>query len=114
MLLRTRIYIDEAFIARFLCAIDDRIYQWLKQCSINQMVTDTDLTLVDFSSMIADIQVNRFVYSLPPIIAKLITNDKGERKRQVGSGSGPYSKEKVSTVKNSNIVQEWRLRPNET
>ena len=88
MLLRTRIYLDGAFIAKFICAIDDRIYQWLKQCSIHQMVTDTDMTLVDFTSMLLDIQLNRFVYTLPPSIAKLATSTENadDRKRPESRG----------------------------
>ena len=34
LLLKTRIYMDDKFIAKFICAIDERMYLWLKQCSL--------------------------------------------------------------------------------
>ena len=111
MLIRTRIFIDRTFIAKFMCAIDDRVYQWLKQCSTNEMVTDTDMTLVEFSPLLQDVQLNRFNYALPPSVAKLIAKDTqtpSENKR-----NGRSTDEKTEVVQNDRIVQQWKLKPHE-
>ena len=70
-LLKTRVFLDEKFIAKFICAIDERIYQWLRQCSMKSVVSDTDISLVELSSLISDVQLNRFHYLLPPSVAKV-------------------------------------------
>ena len=57
-LLKTRVFLDEKFIAKFICAIDERIYQWLRQCSMKSVVSDTDISLVELSSLISDVQLN--------------------------------------------------------
>ena len=111
MLIRTRIYIDKAFIAKFMCAIDDRVYQWLKQCSTHEMVTDTDITLVEFSPLLQDIQLNRFQYVLPPSIAKLNTRDE-QSYSDVRRGMR-IEGEKIETVQNEKVVTQWKMRPNE-
>ena len=112
-LLRTRIYLDIEFIAKFLVAIDDRIYQWLKQCSTTTVVTETDLTLVDFSTMISDIQLNRFVYALPPSIAKLVPQEEEGRKTKPNGGKS-HDRDKVSVVRNNEMDSNWKLRRQET
>ena len=113
MLFRTRLYTDSAFIAKMICSIDERIYQWLKQCSSHSMVIDTDLSLMEFTHLILDIQLNRFNYVLPPSIAKLVTEDNED------SGLKPKKKRKeqdndVVTVRNKDLNSEWKLRPGET
>jgi hypothetical protein len=54
-LLRTKLYMDSQFIAKLIFAVDDRIYQWLRQCSMADAVTDTALELMDFNSIFKDI-----------------------------------------------------------
>ena len=105
MLFRTRLYTDSAFIAKMICSIDERIYQWLKQCSSHSMVIDTDLSLMEFTHLIQDIQLNRFNYVLPPSIAKLVTEDNED------SGLKPKKKRKeqdndVVTVRNKDLNSE--------
>jgi hypothetical protein len=49
MLLCKMIYMDSQFTAKLICAINERIYLWLQQCSSNDCVLDTDTSLMDFS-----------------------------------------------------------------
>ena len=108
--LRTRIHLDKTFIAKFVCAIDERIYSWLRQCSIKQMVTETDISLMDFNYMLQDINFNRFYYTLPPNVASVVTKTVGrehETKRDPPQG-------KPQHVRNDCVVQEWKIRPSET
>ena len=108
MMLRTRIYLDNQLIAKFLCAIDDRIYQQLKQCSSKEVVTDTDLSLIEFSSLLSDVQCNRFTYFLPPSVAsveetKKTETDQGEERVT------KKKKENVAYIKNEELVSTWKL-----
>ena len=111
-LLRTRIYLDKGFIAKVMCAIDDRVYQWLKQCSVNEMVIDTDVTLVDFSPLLQDIQLNRFQYTLPPSIAHLVTKEEDDPKPTRSQGG--TMREKVEVVRNDTLMSNWKLKHHET
>jgi hypothetical protein len=107
MLLRTRMHLDSKFIAKIICAVDERIYLWLKQCSAVTSVVDTDLSLMDFTQAIQDIQLNRFNYILPPCVTKL-SNEKE-------NSETPQKKtKKFETEKNKNMVKEWKLRPTES
>lgn len=106
MLLRTRLYIDSKFIAKFICAVDERIYLWLKQCSIYAIVTDTDLSLMDFNPLVQDIQLNRFNYFLPPSISKIVNIEKEE-------ANAPNKKKKSEVEKNLEMIREWKIRPGE-
>jgi hypothetical protein len=66
MLIKTRIHLDSKFIAKMICAVDKRIYLWLKQCNAQDSVVDTDLDLMNFVQISQDIHFNRFNYILPP------------------------------------------------
>ena len=101
---------DYEFIAKFICAIDDRIYQWLKQCSMRDSVIDTDISLVEFSSLLSDVQLNRFTYRLPPSIVRL----EQEKKDDAGSKFQKKRKhDRAEMVRNASVVNEWKLRPSE-
>ena len=109
MLLRTRIHLDTRFIAKLICAVDERIYLWLKQCSAVTSVTDTDLSLTDFTQSIQDIQLNRFNYILPPCVTKVSQiSEKDEE------GTPQKKTKKFDTERNTNMVKEWKLRPAES
>jgi hypothetical protein len=108
-LLRTKLFMDDQFIAKFIYAIDDRIYQWLRQCSTAEAVTDTDLELVEFNSLFKDILLSRFDIRLPPNINKVtstLTGDNDEKNK----------KTKVTSVmvRNSAVKKEWKLRNSES
>ena len=57
------------------------------------MVTNTDLALVDFSGLVMDVQLNRFVYTLPPSIAKLIVTEKEDKPSK---GVGGFKQQRQS------------------
>ena len=114
--LRTRVFLDDKFIDKFICAVDNRIYQWLRQCSMKDTVIDTDFSLVEFSSLISDVQLNRFHYLLPPSVAKVIPsklNDdddiekRSTRKRQRGDPQ-------IQMVRNTHSCADWKLRNSES
>ena len=107
MLLRTRIHLDNQFIAKLICSVDERIYLWLKQCSASTSVIDTDLSLIDFTQAIQDIMLNRFNYILPPCVTKVPSPSEKDT-------STPQKKKKFETEKNTNMVKEWKLRPTES
>lgn len=64
-LLRARCIVDEEFISKILCCVDDRLYQWLKECCWAMYAKETTLELTNFGSLFHDIQMNRFHYRLP-------------------------------------------------
>ena len=110
-LLRTKLYMDEQFIAKFIYAVDDRIYQWLRQCSSAEAVTDTDLDLVDFTTLFKDILLSRFDIKLPPNIAKVKNSESNTE------SSGLPKKVKIQVppvmVRNTSQIREWKLRNDE-
>ena len=106
VLIKTRIHLDNQFIAKLICAVDERIYLWLKQCSSYECVMDTDLSLMEFSPLCQDIQLNRFNYILPPSVTKTNVPDE--------DNSVPSKKKKFDMEKNMNQVSEWKLRQTES
>ena len=107
-LLRTKLYMDGQFIAKLIYAIDDRIYQWLKQCSTADAVTDTDLDLIDFTTLFRDILLSRFDIRLPPNISKVKNNKPDDE-------DGKLKKTRTNPVmtRNNTSVREWKLRNDE-
>ena len=94
---------DSKFIAKFICAVEERIYLWLQQCSIHSAVTATDLCLVDFTPLIQYIQYNRFNYMLPPSVSKL------EKIPVIGKSP----KKKAYAEINNSVLKYWKLRNSE-
>ena len=109
-LLRTKLFMDSQFIAKLIFAIDDRIYQWLRQCSNADAVTDTDLELIDFKVLFTDILLSRFDISLPPNIAKVTTENKKKNTEISPGGARPTA---AVMVRNDHPVREWKLRNEE-
>jgi hypothetical protein len=105
-LTKTRIHIYNQFIAKLICAVDERIYMWLKQCSYSATVIDTDTSLMDLSSLIQDIQLNRFNYHLPPCVSKVNTRDEGNKETN--------KKKKFEAEKNMKLNPDWKLRQSES
>ena len=113
-LLRTKQYLDDMFIARLQFMVDDRLNQWLDQCSRADLVLDTNLELTHFSSIFHDIQLNKFFCNLPSNILKLQkdTNkphefDSERKKKRSKSSSQPEQ------VRNTSQYPDWRLRHSE-
>jgi hypothetical protein len=110
--LRTQAYLDPEFIARFLCAIDDRLYQWLRQCCSAKLVEDTTLSLMNYSALFEDILLSRFSYRLPPNIRKLY---KTPARRPFDPSEPDRNKRQrlFEQIRNNSMRQEWKLRQNE-
>ena len=82
------------FIARVFYAIDNRLFSWLNKCKCknSKSVTDTNLDLISFGSIISEIQMGLFHRDLPKWFIKLTKDneevgekykkDDGERKKQ--------------------------------
>ena len=99
MLLKTRINLDNQFIAKLICAVDKRIYLWLKQCSIYDTVVDIDTSLMNFMPLVQDIQLNCFNYLLPPYVSKL--NNHEDESREANK------KEKFESERNMKLNSDW-------
>lgn len=106
-LLRTKLYMDRQFIAKLIYAVDDRIYQWLRQCSSVDAVTDTDLDLVNFTTLFKDILLSRFDITLPPNIGTIKTGRTNDDAPPKKTRAAPVM------VRNDNQIREWKLRHNE-
>ena len=113
-LLRTKNFLDEMFIAKFLYSIDDRLFQWLEQCCRAESVDETNLELTNFASIFSDIQLNKFHCALPPTILQLkrdspldsiLDNKEEQRKR---------NKINPERCLNADQNRSWKLRQSET
>jgi hypothetical protein len=113
-LLRTKYYMDSQFIAKLIYAIDDRIYQWLRQCSIAETVTDTSLELTEFNTIFKDVLLSRFDISLPPNIVKI--KQKTRLNNSISDEDMDAKRPKATPavmIRNPNIKKEWKLRNTE-
>jgi len=92
-LIQARVLMDPKFLVKFMLCVDDRIYQWLRQCCTAKMITDTEVRLLDFREICMDIQVQRFFYSIPPSVKtlNLLTDSKDDAIALTGSGNVPIS-----------------------
>ena len=68
---------------------------------------------MDFSSLLSDVQLNRFVYTLPHSIAKLVPQENEER-QHTRNGGHQKERTKVNVVRNNDMVGDWKLRRQET
>ena len=104
-LLRARAMVDDEFISKLICCVDDRLYQWLKECSRATYAKDTTIELTNFGEIFHDIQMNRFHYKLPVSVKKLAPPRE----------EGKLQKKMRETVRHINRTQErdWKLRQNE-
>ena len=115
-LLRTKNYLDEMFIPKLHFTVDDRLNQWLEQCCRADLTLDTNLELTNFSSIFYDIQLSKFVCSLPSNISKLHSprdnqhdhDNSGDRRKKKSRHSG-----QPEQVRNQNQIQDWKLRQSE-
>ncbi len=120
-LLRRKLCLDEMFIPKFLYSVDDRVNQWLLQCSQSDNVEETSMELVQFSSLIVKLQLNEFSCFLPPNIKKIIKDESKKRDspdvKSSTSGlhnkNGKKAKQENVMIRNENIDQEWKLKESE-
>ena len=80
-LLRRKFCLDKMFIPKLLYSVNDRVNQWLTQCSQQDSVMDTSLELVEFSNIITKLQLNKFSCFLPPNIKKIYQGYIGKETR---------------------------------
>ena len=85
ILLSKEFHLDDQYLAKIILAIDDRIFQWLRQCCAAQSMTETLLGLIDFRTLSEDIQLRRFNYSLPPTVQVLSKKNKDDKPHSGGS-----------------------------
>ena len=119
-LLRTKLYLDKMFIAKFLFSIDDRINKWLGECAKVKDITETSLELVDFSTIVSDLKLNRYFCDLPSNIKMIakeedveISNPKEAKKRKTNQDF-PNSNANVSkVVLNQDQVEDWKFKEGE-
>jgi hypothetical protein len=121
-LLKTRLLLDSSFLTKFMMCIDDRIYQWLKQCCKASSIVDTDLDLLNLKLVCSDIQTNRFFYMLPKSILQVKKDDdiddsssSRDRKRQKqDKQADKEEKDKASPIRNTNLKEALKMRQNES
>ena len=110
-LLRARSMVDEEFISKVLCCVDDRLYQWLKQCARSTYAKQTTTELTNFGDIFLKILTNEFHYALPLSVKKLKKQD-GNRGR---TGSPPPKKPKQTPtggsdrVNNTSLLDAWKV-----
>ena len=105
---------DHEFIAKFMCAVDHRLYQWLLQCCTKSSVEETTLHLLDYSTLFEDIIMNRFQYILPLAIIRVRKPPPPPLDSTPAGGDRDRKKPKrAEQVKNENPVEEWKLRQGE-
>ena len=118
-LLRTKLYLDKMFIAKFLFTIDDRINKWLQECSRVTLVDETCMELIDFAAIMTDIKLNKFYCDLPASIRSIAK----EEKLREDSNQGQAKKRKMNEInptnnfklaKDEEIHDEWKLQENES
>ena len=111
LLLKTAHHLDEEFIAKLMYSIDDRINKWLHECVRATTVQDTSGALVEFSGILTDIKLNRFICFLPGNIKKL---SKRNATLEDSNDERVKKKRKNETqIRNENMVADWKLQGNE-
>ena len=110
-MLKANCCLDKQFIAQFLCSIDNRLYQWLQECSMAVSVEDTNLRLIEYSTLFDDIAMNRFQYRLPPSVKEVsegtnsLTDKIAEREKK--------RQRTVEHIRNEAVPGEWKLKQGE-
>ena len=99
LLLKTAKHLDDQFIAKFLFSIDNRINKWLNECQKAKIISNTSLELINFSIMISDIQLNRFICYLPNNIKKMTKKENSEDDDDIVS---PSKRNRSNTNSNNN------------
>ena len=113
-MMRAKAYLDPTFIPQFMCAIDNRLYHWLVQCSNASTVEETSTQLVNYSSLFDDIVMSRFHYSLPPAIKKIAPSKEiSVFDTSFGSDRDTKRQKTVEQARNTAVPPEWKLKQGE-
>ena len=114
--LRTKYFLDDMFISKLHFMFDDRLNKWLEQCGRAEDVMETDLNLIQFSTIFSDIHLNRFYCDLPDNISKIVkrksedevTNEEKKKKLKKQAQSNA-----VELINNNKQEADWKVRINE-
>ena len=107
-LLRARAMVDDQFIAKVICCVDDRLYQWLKQCARATYARETTTALTNFGDIFLILLTNEFMYSLPTSVKTLKIREEdtnGQLRTKISKNA--------DGVVNDEMNNDWKLRPNE-
>ena len=125
LLLKTAKHLDDQFIAKFLYSIDDRVNKWLNECQRAKIVSNTSLELINFSMMLSDIQLNRFICYLPSNIKKMTKKENSEddddiispskrNRSNMNNNNNNSSSSSGTRIINNDMVNELELKPSES
>jgi hypothetical protein len=92
------------------------LIKWLEQCGRAEDVMETDLNLIQFSTIFSDIHLNRFYCDLPDNISKIVkrksedevTNEKNKKKLKKQAQSNA-----LELINNNKQEADWKVRINE-
>ena len=115
-LLRTKLFLDKLFIAKFIFLVDDRINKWLSECGRVKTVDETSIELVDFATIIIDIKLNRFFCDLPHSIKVIAKDEEDSTTNENINGKKRKHRDNFSAqiVVNENLDSRWKLTNDET
>lgn len=112
MLVETRAASDSQFYAKVTSCVDERVYLWLKSCMKAENGKGTLDDLINFQSLISDIQLNRFMFNLPASVTvvrpRRIDNDDDGREVPKRQRQG------AKRVDNNDAHPSWIMRANES
>ena len=108
-------FFDDMFISKLHFMFDDRLIKWLEQCGRAEDVMETDLNLIQFSTIFSDIHLNRFYCDLPDNISKIVkrksedevTNEKKKKKLKKQAQSNA-----LELINNNKQEADWKVRIN--
>ena len=100
------------FVAKIHYSVDKRLNLWLQQCCRATDVTETNTNLVNFASIIEDIQLNKFHFELPHTIKK-VEKDKNHSTENTSDENKRKKKKQAKQAKNTNPNPKWKTRLNE-
>lgn len=106
-------YMDELFLARIIVAVDDRIFQWLRQCCKATSMMDTSLVLIDLKTLTDDLDLGRFTYNLPPSVQVLSKKNKDDKPHAVGSSAKKAKAAQAQMEKNDKVDSKNETRMTE-
>ncbi len=106
-------YMDELFLARIIVAVEDRIFQWLRQCCKATSMMDTSLVLIDLKTLTDDLDLGRFTYNLPPSVQVLSKKNKDDKPHAVGSSAKKAKAAQAQMEKNDKVDSKNETRMTE-
>ena len=109
---------DPKFATSFGYGVDTRTYRWLQQCRDCTEREAVDDNLIDFTPMITDVLLDRFVQPLPSSIA--LIEYKGKRRNQDSATQNDDRRDKKVKeedtpikVTNEDMINDWKLKDRE-